>query len=66
MRRDDQRIALSMAQLDKLADKGDGPLSPADFRRIVRCGSGAPLLHEGCTFERLTPRPPRPARPPKK
>lgn len=25
-----------MAQLNKLADKGDAPLSPADFRRIVR------------------------------
>ena len=37
MRLEDERIALSMAELRKHAGKGDRPLSPSEFRRIVRC-----------------------------
>jgi hypothetical protein len=37
VRLEDERIALSMKELKKHAGKGDRPLSPAAFRRIVRC-----------------------------
>lgn len=44
VRLEDERIALSMAQLNKLADREDAVLSPSDFRRVIRSESNTVLL----------------------